>query len=55
MKILQREDDVDIIVEYFTMKLERVLNFKSSKVILILIAKPNPGKQTTQFHHLKRK
>lgn len=47
MKVLQSEEDVDIIVEYSNMKLETIPNSKSSKVILTSMAKPNQDKQTT--------
>ena len=44
MKALQSEEDADTIVEYSNMKLETILNSKSSKVILTSMAKPNQGK-----------
>ena len=38
---------MNIDVEYSNMKLETILNSKSSKVMLPSMAKPDQGKQTT--------
>lgn len=46
MEVLQSKEDADTIVEYSSMKLETILNSKSSKVIPTSVAKPNQGKQT---------